>query len=85
MSITRSLGGESSKSTGFRPAAGGSSGSGSYFTDPEINPHSQVWQTPVRHNQRIPERPVMAMTGHKPWAMFDRNSIAGADTCSVAP
>jgi len=34
------------------PAAGGSSGSGSYFTDPEINPHSQVWQTPVRHDQR---------------------------------
>jgi hypothetical protein len=76
MSITRSLGGESSKSTGFRPAAGGSSGSGSYFTDPEINPHSQVWQTPVRHDQRIPERLVMAMTSHKPWAMFDRYSIA---------
>src|SRR5260370_17629300 len=34
------------------PAAGSSSGSGSYFTDPEINPHSQVWQTPVRQDQR---------------------------------
>src|SRR6516164_10931856 len=34
------------------PAAGGSSGSGSYFTNPEINPHSQVWQTPVRQDQR---------------------------------
>src|SRR3954453_17613591 len=34
------------------PSAGGSSGSGSYVTDPEINPHSQVWQTPVRHDQR---------------------------------
>ncbi len=67
------------------PAAGGSSGSGSYFTDPEINPHSQVWQTPVRHDPRIPERLVMAMTGHKAWAMFDRNSIASTDTCSVAP
>ena len=54
MSITRSLGGESSKSTGFRPAAGGSSGSGSYFTDPEINPHSQAWQTPVRQRPAHP-------------------------------
>src|SRR5271166_7043166 len=35
------------------PAVGGSSGSGSYFTDPEINPHSQVWQTPVRQAQRV--------------------------------
>src|SRR6476659_1493027 len=34
------------------PAAGGSSGSGSYFIDPEINPLSQLWQTPVRHDQR---------------------------------
>src|SRR6516165_12424780 len=34
------------------PAAGGSSGSGSYVTEPEINPHSQVWQTPVRQDQR---------------------------------
>src|SRR3954454_19334799 len=34
------------------PSAGGSSGSGSYVTDPETNPHSQVWQTPVRHDQR---------------------------------
>src|SRR3954451_18123525 len=34
------------------PAAGGSSGSGSYLTDPEINPHSQVWQTPARQDQR---------------------------------
>ena len=34
------------------PTAGASSGSGSYFTDPEISPHSQVWQTPVRQDQR---------------------------------
>src|SRR3954471_15510628 len=34
------------------PSAGGSSGPGSYVTDPETNPHSQVWQTPVRHDQR---------------------------------
>src|SRR5260370_9965268 len=34
------------------PAAGSSSGSGSYFTDPDINPHSQVWHTPVRQDQR---------------------------------
>src|SRR4029453_14529835 len=58
------------------PAAGGSSGSGSYFTDPEINPHSQVWQTPVRHDQRISERLGMGKTGHKARAMFDRYSIA---------
>ncbi len=32
------------------PVAGGSSGSGSYWTLPPINPHSQVWQTPVRHD-----------------------------------
>src|SRR5262249_43530036 len=29
------------------PAAAGSSGSGSYFTAPDINPHSQVWQPPA--------------------------------------
>src|SRR5271154_2956018 len=34
------------------PAAGGSSGSGSYWTVPPINAHSQVWQTPVRHDHR---------------------------------
>src|SRR4051812_18237075 len=34
------------------PSAGGASGSGSYVTDPETNPHSQVWQTPVRQDQR---------------------------------
>src|SRR3954467_9278844 len=34
------------------PSAGGSSGPGSYVTDPETNPHSQVWQTPVRQDQR---------------------------------
>src|SRR5271157_2026563 len=51
MSITRSLRGREQQINRF-PAAGGSSGSGSYFTDPEINPHSQVWQTPVRQDQR---------------------------------
>ena len=34
------------------PWAGGSSGSGWYSTSPEINPLSQVWQIPVRHDQR---------------------------------
>jgi hypothetical protein len=34
------------------PWAGGSSGSGWYSTLPEIKPLSQVWQTPVRHDQR---------------------------------
>src|SRR5579885_440586 len=34
------------------PSAGGSSGSGSYVTDPKTNPHSQVWHTPVRQDQR---------------------------------
>src|SRR3954467_8161451 len=34
------------------PSAGGLSGSGSYLTDPETNPHSQVWQTPARQDQR---------------------------------
>ena len=51
MSITRSSWGREQQINRF-PAAGGSSGSGSYFTDPEINPHSQVWQTPVRQAQR---------------------------------
>src|SRR5262245_12791238 len=32
------------------PCAGGSSGCGSYSTDPPIKAHSQVWQTPVRHD-----------------------------------
>ena len=51
MSMTRSSWGREQQINRF-PAAGGSSGSGSYFTDPEINPHSQVWQTPVRQAQR---------------------------------
>src|SRR5215467_6317653 len=42
MSITRSSWGREQQINTFS-AAGGSSGSGSYFTDPEINPHSQVW------------------------------------------
>src|SRR5215472_5441511 len=51
MSITRSPWGREQQISRF-PSAAGSSGSGSYFTDPEINPHSQVWQTPVRQDQR---------------------------------
>src|SRR5215510_9063677 len=51
MSITVSSRGREQQINTF-PAAGGSSGSGSYFTDPEISPHSQVWQTPVRQDQR---------------------------------
>src|SRR5580692_10819660 len=51
MSMTRSSRGREQQISRF-PAAGGSSGSGSYFTDPEINPLSQVWQTPVRQDQR---------------------------------
>ena len=50
MSITRSSWGREQQINRF-PAAGGSSGSGSYFTDPEINPHSQVWQTPLRQDE----------------------------------
>jgi hypothetical protein len=83
MSITRSFRGREQQVNRF-PAAGGSSGSGSYFTDPEINPHLQVWQTPVRHDQRIPERVVMAMTGHKSWAMFDRYNIASTKDIEAA-
>ena len=51
MSITTSSWGREQQINRF-PAAGGSSGSGSLFTDPEINPHSQIWQTPVRQDQR---------------------------------
>src|SRR6516165_3863875 len=51
MSITTSSWGREQQINRF-PTAAGSSGSGSYFTDPEINPHSQVWQTPVRQDQR---------------------------------
>src|SRR3954447_16835525 len=51
MSMTRSPRGRAQQVNEF-PAAGGASGSGSYVTDPEINPHSQVWQTPVRQDQR---------------------------------
>src|SRR5271167_4868417 len=52
MSMTTSSRGREQQGSRF-PAAGGPSGSGSYFTDPEINPHSQVWQTPVRQAQRV--------------------------------
>src|SRR5271154_5820117 len=51
MSTTRSSRGREQQINRFA-AAGRSSGSGSYFTDPEINPHSQVWQTPVRQDHR---------------------------------
>src|SRR6516162_9701822 len=51
MSITTSFWGREQQINRF-PAAAGSSGSGSYFTDPDINPHSQVWQTPARQDQR---------------------------------
>src|SRR4051812_35907730 len=51
MSITSSSRGREQQVNRF-PSAGGSSGSGSYCTDPETNPHSQVWQTPVRQDQR---------------------------------
>src|SRR5271163_2484842 len=51
MSITRSSRGREQQVNKL-PSAGGASGSGSYVTDPEINPHSQVWQTPVRQAQR---------------------------------
>src|SRR6516225_6885514 len=51
MSITVSSRGREQQTNRF-PSAAGPSGSGSYVTDPEINPHSQVWQTPVRQDQR---------------------------------
>src|SRR5580704_1522574 len=51
MSMTMSSWGREQQINRF-PSAGGSSGSGSYFTDPEINPHSHIWQTPVRHDHR---------------------------------
>jgi hypothetical protein len=51
MSMTRSSRGRAQQVNKL-PSAGGSSGSGSYVTDPETNPHSQVWQTPVRQDQR---------------------------------
>src|SRR5690349_19178371 len=50
MSITRSSRGREQQVNKL-PSAGGSSGSGSYVTDPEIKPHSQVWQTPARQAQ----------------------------------
>src|SRR3954470_23840494 len=51
MSMTSSSRGGEQQVNRF-PVAGGSSGWGSYVTDPETNPHSQVWQTPVRQDQR---------------------------------
>jgi hypothetical protein len=51
MSIPRSFRGREQQINRF-PAAGGSSGSGSYSTNPEINPRSQVWQTRVRQDRR---------------------------------
>src|SRR5271170_1599468 len=51
MSMTRSSRGREQQVNRL-PYCGGSSGSGSYVTDPETNPHSQVWHTPVRQAQR---------------------------------
>src|SRR3954447_17354750 len=51
MSMTRSSRGREQQVNKLL-SAGGSSGSGSYVTDPETNPHSQVWQTPDRQDQR---------------------------------
>src|SRR5262249_11035210 len=35
------------------PSAGGSTGSGEYVTEPDSSPLSQLWHTPVRHDQRV--------------------------------
>src|SRR5947209_11752030 len=51
MSMTRSSRGREQQGSKL-PSAGGPSGTGSYVTDPEASPHSQVWQTPVRQDQR---------------------------------
>src|SRR5271165_963476 len=81
MSITRSLRGREQQINRF-PAAGSSSGSGSYFTDPEINPHSQVWQTPVRHDQRTGTSQASASSSRL-WNFESQETVSPARTKEI--
>src|SRR3984957_544361 len=76
MSITRSSRGREQQINRF-PAAGGSSGSGSYFTDPEINPRSQVWQTPVRQDQRTGTSQASA-SSNRLWNLGSQETVSPA-------
>src|SRR5215475_10087691 len=76
MSITVSSRGREQQINTF-PAAGGSSGSGSYFTDPEINPHSQAWQTPVRQDQRTGTSQASA-SSNRLWNLGDQETVRPA-------
>src|SRR3954447_13223054 len=59
------------------PPAGGSSGSGSYVTDPETNPHSQVWQTPVRQDQRT-ETSQASASSSRLWNLGSQETVRPA-------
>ena len=59
------------------PTAGASSGSGSYFTDPETSPHSQVWQTPVRQDQRTGTSQASA-SSNRLWNLGSQETVSPA-------
>src|SRR5947209_6786695 len=59
------------------PSAGGWSGSGSYATDPETSPHSQVWQTPVRHDQRTGTSQASA-SSNRVWTLGSQETVRPA-------
>src|SRR5271154_600653 len=76
MSITRSSRGREQQVNKL-PSAGGSSGSGSYCTDPEINPHSHVWQTPVRQDQRTGTSQASA-SSNRLWNLGSQETVSPA-------
>jgi hypothetical protein len=69
------------------PCAGGSSGSGWYFTLPEINPLSHMWQTPVRHDQRTGTSQASAKSSRLPNFGSHRafNPLRAKEICGPVP
>src|ERR1700719_467719 len=59
------------------PSAGGSSGSGSYVTDPETKPQSQVGQTPVPQDERTGTSQPSA-TSSRLWTLGSQETVRPA-------
>ena len=69
------------------PFAGGSSGSGSYSTLPDISAVSQVWQTPVRQDHRTGTSHASASSSRLPYFVFQGNvsPLRAKETCGPRP
>src|SRR5262249_32178604 len=69
------------------PSAGLSSGSGPYTTAPETNPLSQLWQTPVRHDQRTGTSHASASSSRLPYpsAHATARLLRANEICGPSP